>query len=234
MRKSKIYNFLQPLIPVFAWVIILWGKPEFSIANYVAKVYKLSANEVRPLDIVLFTAASTYFLRFIDWLIAKIYASIQAIKSLSLGVIFTNLQNTKETFTTIDIPQGSPKRVKVTVNVQFYNQFLFSTLISRYFSSIILQIDWLSTWLQVEIDGINNIQNYVAFEQGIMNIDLLKLAHWPKGSIEIVLAIVSIHTNTTSGFLNTSIKVEGSKFKKWLLKRTLKFTQTNHELVLQS
>lgn len=234
MGKSKIYNLLQPLIPAIAWALVLWVKPEFSIANYAAKLYKLSANEMRPLDIVFFTAVSTYFLRFIDWLFDKTCTYMRKMKSVSLGIEFTNLQNKKETFTIVDPPQGSPKRVRITANVQFHNLFLFKTLISKYFRPILFQIEWQDSWLQVEMEDINNIQGYVEVEQGRLNLDLLKLTHWPKGSMEVVLAIVTMHTNTTSSFLDVNIEVRGSKFKKWLFKRTLTFIKNNHEVVLSS
>lgn len=218
-NNRKYLEWLLPLVPVIAWMLVLvW--PQFSLANQIQKLYQLSPNEARAIDIAFFCMLSTYSLKIMDSLLSK----VDKLQSVIITTKFEP-ENKRDPYTILDPPEGSPKRVSVIIEVTYNNKFIHDYIITRPNSPLFFHVEYLGRWLTVGVENIDDGErSTIKIMDNYIQVDLLKVTKYPSGKIRLKLSLVTRGIETTEGHLTG--KVVGWK------KIFIKFEECNHKLIL--
>lgn len=198
-----LLKYLKPLIPAVAWVILLLIKPNFSFSSFFQEFFQLTPIEARSLDLVFIAAISTYLLMFIDIVIVF----IKNVKPIYIKLHFEDIQNKHNSFTTLEEPDGRPRRVKLLISVNCKNKISYAIL-EKYFGPLIIEISWLSKWLVVELDNVNVVEYSKSNDK--IHVNLSEIVGWPNGEAELKLAIATRHVQTKSSSISSNIVLGGN------------------------
>jgi len=197
--KTTLSRMLKPLIPIAGWSIIIF-KPEYSVINKLVQIYpQVTPNEIRAIDILVYSIFCTYSFMLMEWL----FYFISNIKLITIQMNCEDTKTRNNSYVVLDTPDGELQRIKITIEVARPNPSVGAAIIDRIYQQLYLKIKWPNRWVSCELDDIE-VHKYTTNSDYLM-IKLSELIGDDGGKGVPTIAIATIHTKTESGYILADI-----------------------------